>query len=82
MFVADNLSILSDTPTASHIVLDDFENENEENKEVDESEKINQSMYPNASESSYIIDKNLSIHIIENYRIQYLEYTTPPPEFS
>ena len=81
-FVCESVSILHQIENNSSIIdLDDFDNENEEKTGFDEKEKINQ-----ATEETYLFSRSFikecySLNI-ENYKIQFLEFSTPPPELS
>ncbi|MGB0892328.1 MAG: hypothetical protein ACPGUU_08240 [Flavobacteriaceae bacterium] len=79
-FVYENVSNLHHSETISCTIdLDDFENENEEKKEFDESEKIHQPTI-NTDFSEVTIFKLQIDNLSESYRDLYFEFTTPPPE--
>ena len=79
-FVFENVSNLHLSETISCTIdLNDFENENEEKKEFDESEKIHQSLI-NTDFSDELFFSSQSDKLSENYRDLYFEFTTPPPE--
>ena len=55
------------------------ESEKEEKKELDESEKIQQKNNSTYTFSNFQT-QTLNYHILLNYKVWHLEYTTPPPE--
>ncbi len=78
-FVVESTSSINDSEICFPLDADDFENEAEDQEEFDESEKINQNLH-----IAYHFDqsKDINDHIIifKKYRVQYIEYTTPPPK--
>ena len=79
-FVYDNVSNLHHSETISCTIdLGDFENENEEKKEFDESEKIHQTLISTDFVDNFSFQKYTE-RLSENYRNLYFEFTTPPPE--
>jgi len=79
-FVAENINYTADTQICFQPDTDDFDSETEDSKELDENEQINQT-----SLIFYHFNKNKTtsnhIEILKEYRIRYLEFTTPPPKF-
>ena len=81
-FVCESVSILHQIENNSSIIdLDDFDNENEEKTELDEKEKINQSTEETPVFKNDFNRKRYSLDV-RNYKIQFLEFSTPPPELS
>ncbi|CAM1334163.1 hypothetical protein [Tenacibaculum aestuariivivum] len=77
--VAQNIDAINTIEICYQLDTDDFENESEDRKELDESEKINQLF-----RIVYHFDRNKVnnnyITIFKKYKTQYLEFTTQPPE--
>ena len=79
-FVTENINSINETEISYLLDTGDFENESEDQKEFDESEQINQN-----SQISYHFNQNKDLNnqvlIFKEYRVQYLEFITPPPKF-
>lgn len=61
--------------------IDLEESENEEEKELKEAKKINQKVANSIQLSSFRISKN-HLYFLKRYKVCFIEYTPPPPEFS
>ncbi len=79
-FVAENSGLLHEVEISYLLDFDDLENENEEKKEIDEKEKIHQHLTKFLFRKKAKTQKLLTLQ--EKYQTQYIEFTTPPPEFS
>ncbi len=75
-FVAENTEILHEIEISHQLDFDDIENE--EKKEIDEENKIPQNL------TEFLFQKKIKnqkcLVQLDNYQIQYLEFTTPPPK--
>ena len=78
-FVVENTSFLHQSEISSSVDISDFENENEEKKEIDESEKIHQSIIKTSVTSLFNSEK-FSFEVLKKYNDLHYEFTTPPPE--
>ncbi|PKH50196.1 hypothetical protein CXF68_05550 [Tenacibaculum sp. Bg11-29] len=76
-FVVENIGYISDTEICYQLDADGLEKETEE---LNELEKINQ-----VSHTFYDFNRNNVINdhiVILKYKIEYVEFTTPPPQFT
>ncbi|TYP99560.1 hypothetical protein C7447_101160 [Tenacibaculum adriaticum] len=77
-FIVENVSSINEIEICYELDFDDVEND--DNTELDEKEKIVQQQSYSFNLKRKINNENHPIFINE-YRIQYLEFSTPPPEF-
>lgn len=80
-FVVKNISSITNNEICYQLDTDDFEDETEDQKELNELEKINQisHIFYNFYKSKLV---NENIVIIREYRIEYIGFTTPPPQLT
>jgi uncharacterized protein (DUF1015 family) len=80
-FVLKNISSITNNEICYQLDTDDFENETEDQKELNELEKINQisHIFYNFYRNKLVNDL---IVILKEYKIEYVEFTTPPPQFT
>ena len=78
--VADSIQIINDTAieVSCELDLEDLENENDEQSELDSFEQIVQ--LPQTISLELKRTKTSILGLLLKTRIQYLDFTTPPPE--
>lgn len=79
-YIVENTALCLSDEISYTLDLNDFEKDGDEEKEVEEKLKKTLAFSPlfNFSISKIPSQKLFSCH--ENYQIQFLEFTTPPPE--
>lgn len=80
LYVAENVSICIDQDTTCLVELSDLENDKDEDeKELEEVKKHNTPTISIVVTSQFYLSNN-NFSKAENYKPNYLEFTTPPPE--
>jgi hypothetical protein len=77
-FVVENIEFISDSEISYQLDADDLEKETENLNEFEKINQISHTFY-NFYRSKLI---NEYVVIIKKYLIEYLEFTTPPPQFT
>ena len=79
-FVAESMDSINNIEISYLLDTGDFEDESENQKELDDTEQINQNL-----QVSYHFNqkKEINKHIIifKEHRTQYIDFTSPPPKF-